>query len=89
MVESTIKTIQVKVKLFAIYQEVFDTPELNLVLPLHSTVNDVLQSLIEQKPLLAKWREVTRFGVNLNFVASDTILQNGDEVVLIPPVSGG
>ncbi|WP_019505988.1 MoaD/ThiS family protein [Pleurocapsa sp. PCC 7319] len=89
MVESTIKTIQVKVKLFAIYQEVFDTPELDLVLLPQSTVNNVLQSLIEQKPQLAKWQEVTRFGVNLKFVSSDTQLQDGDEVVLIPPVSGG
>ena len=89
MVESTIKTIQVKVKLFAIYQEVFGTPELDLVLSPQSTVNNVLQSLIEQKPQLAKWQEVTRFGVNLNFVPSDTLLNDGDEVVLIPPVSGG
>ena len=89
MVESTIKTIQVKVKLFAIYQEVFGTPELDLVLSPQSTVNNVLQSLIEQKPQLAKWQEVTRFGVNLNFVPSDTPLNDGDEVVLIPPVSGG
>lgn len=89
MVESTIKTIQVKVKLFAIYQEVFDTPELDLVVPFQSTVNNVLQSLIEQKPQLAKWQEVTRFGVNLNFVPPETLLHDGDEVVLIPPVSGG
>lgn len=81
--------IKVKVKLFAIYQEVFNAPELDLVLPVQTTVNNVLESLIEQKPQLAKWQEVTRFGVNLKFVESNTILQDGDEVVLIPPVSGG
>ena len=31
----------------------------------------------------------THFGVNLDFVPGDTLLQPGDEVVLIPPVSGG
>lgn len=81
--------IEVKVKLFAIYQEVFAVTELELVLPLQTTVGNVLESLIEQKPQLAKWQEVTRFGINLQFVDSDTILQDGDEVVLIPPVSGG
>ncbi|MEQ8961643.1 MAG: MoaD/ThiS family protein, partial [Coleofasciculus sp. C2-GNP5-27] len=35
------------------------------------------------------WRDLTRFGINLQFVEPDTILQAGDEVVLIPPVSGG
>ena len=86
MAESNIK---VKVKLFAIYQEVLNVPELDLILPIQTTVGNVLESLIEQKPQLAKWQEVTRFGVNLKFVQSHTILQDGDEVVLIPPVSGG
>lgn len=81
--------IQVKVKLFAVYQEVFGSPELTLTVLPETTVAQVLASLIEQQPKLAKWREVTRFGVNLQFVESATVLQEGDEVVLIPPVSGG
>jgi len=81
--------IQVKVKLFAVYQEVFGTPELELTLLPRTTVGQVLAALIEQQPRLTKWRNVTRFGVNLQFVESDTVLQDQDEVVLIPPVSGG
>lgn len=81
--------IQVTVKLFAIYQEVFNTSELKLAFPVTTTAGKVLEFLIEQKPQLAKWRTVTRFGVNLKFVEANTILQDGDEVVLIPPVSGG
>ena len=81
--------IEVKVKLFAIYQEAFETPELKLMLPQETTVGDVLETLIAQKPYLSKWQEITRFGVNLQFVESDTVLLDGDEVVLIPPVSGG
>jgi sulfur-carrier protein len=81
--------IQVTVKLFAVYQEVFNTPELNLLLPVATSVGKLLETLIEQKPQLAKWQTVTRFGVNLKFVEANTILQDGDEVVLIPPVSGG
>jgi sulfur-carrier protein len=81
--------IQVKVKLFAVYQEVFGTPELELTLLPETTVEQLLAALIEQQPQLTKWRNVTRFGVNLQFVESDTVLQDQDEVVLIPPVSGG
>lgn len=81
--------IKVKVKLFAIYQEVFNTSELDLVFAQGVTVGNVLELLIEQKPQLEKWRQVTRFGVNLQFVKSDTLIQDMDEVVLIPPVSGG
>ena len=81
--------IEIKVKLFAIYQEAFETPELNLVFPQQTTVSDVFESLLEQKPYLSKWQDVTRFGVNLQFVDPDTLLHDGDEIVLIPPVSGG
>ena len=51
------KEIEVKVKLFAIYQEAFATPELKLVLPQPTTASHVLKSLIEQKPHLAEWQE--------------------------------
>jgi sulfur-carrier protein len=81
--------IKVKVKLFSIYQEVFETPELDLTVADESSVRDILVLLLKQKPQLAKWQEVTRFGVNLQFVSADTLLHDGDEVVLIPPVSGG
>jgi sulfur-carrier protein len=82
-------SIEVCVKLFAIYQDSFGVPDLPLTLPAGATVDQVLDRLIEAQPSLANWRSVTRFGVNLQFVEPSTPLQSGDEVVLIPPVSGG
>ena len=81
--------ITVKVKLFAVYQEAFGVPELTLEFPEGTPVETVCDRLITEHPELVKWREITRFGINLIFVEPDTLLQNGDEVVLIPPVSGG
>ncbi|MTJ21403.1 MoaD/ThiS family protein [Dolichospermum sp. UHCC 0352] len=81
--------ITVTVKLFAIYQEVYGVNELLWDFPDGTPVQAVCDRLISEHPKLSKWREITRFGVNLQFVAPDTILQNGDEVVLIPPVNGG
>jgi molybdopterin synthase sulfur carrier subunit len=49
----------------------------------------VRDRLIADHPQLKQWRDLTRFGVNLQFVEPETQLQDGDEVVLIPPVSGG
>ncbi|MTJ17434.1 MULTISPECIES: MoaD/ThiS family protein [Nostocales] len=83
------QSIAVTVKLFAVYQEAFDVSELVLDFPDGTPVQAVCDRLIAEHPKLSKWREITRFGVNLQFVAPDTILQNGDEVVLIPPVNGG
>ncbi|MBS9394108.1 MAG: MoaD/ThiS family protein [Dolichospermum sp. LBC05a] len=83
------QSIAVTVKLFAVYQEAFDVSELELDFPDGTPVQAVCDRLIAEHPKLNKWREITRFGVNLQFVEPDTILQNGDEVVLIPPVNGG
>lgn len=86
MAESTVK---VTVKLFAAYQEAYKVPELVLEFPPNTTVAAVRDRFISEHPKLAQWRDLTRFGVNLQFVEPDTLLSDGDEVVLIPPVSGG
>ncbi len=83
------ESIAVSVKLFAAYQEAYGLPELLLVLPAGTTVGQLRDRLIAEQPQLEQWRDVTRFGVNLEFVEADRALQAGDEVVLIPPVSGG
>jgi molybdopterin synthase sulfur carrier subunit len=82
-------SITVNVKLFAAYQEAYRVPELQLQFSKETPVITVLETLINQHPELNEWRNLTRFGINLEFVEPDTILQDGDEVVLIPPVSGG
>ncbi len=81
--------IKITIKLFAAYQEAYNQPEIQLNFPLQTTVGEVLDYLLVQKPQLKKWRDVTRFGVNLQFTEANTILKDGDEIVFIPPVSGG
>lgn len=81
--------ITITVKLFAAYQEAYGVSDLTLKLPVETSVSAVRDRLLNEHPELEQWRNLTRFGVNLQFVEADTILQNGDELVLIPPVSGG
>lgn len=81
--------ITITVKLFAAYQEAYGQPELVLELPVGTTVAAVRDRLLAEHPELEVWRDLTRFGVNFNFVEADTILNSNDELVFIPPVSGG
>ncbi len=81
--------ITITLKLFAAYQEAYGVSELVLEFPVGTTVQQVCDRLIAEHPELERWRNLTRFGVNLQFVEGETLLQPGDEVVLIPPVSGG
>jgi 5-formyltetrahydrofolate cyclo-ligase len=81
--------ISVTIKLFAAYQEAFGQSELIWELPRGIAVSQVCDMLIQERPELERWRLVTRFGINLQFVPETTLLRDGDELVLIPPVSGG
>lgn len=82
-------SITVTVKLFAAFQEAYKVPELILDFPPKTPVLAILDRLIQDYPELEQWRSVTQFGINLEFVTPDTEIQDQDEVVLIPPVSGG
>ena len=84
-----VTTITITVKLFAAYQEACGVPELQLEIEQGAAVALVRDRLIEEHPQLTQWHDLTRFGINLQFVDPDHPLQDGDEVVLIPPVSGG
>lgn len=52
-------------------------------------VEDVFEEMVRRHPSTAALRPALRAAVNQTFVAYDTPLQDGDEVVFIPPVSGG
>jgi sulfur-carrier protein len=81
--------MRITLKLFAIYQEVYQTDQILLDLPNSTTAAQLLDRCIQDHPQLAPWRELTKIGVNLEMVPPDKILEDGDEIVLIPPVSGG
>lgn len=83
------EAIKVTVKLFAAYQEAYRQETIDLEFNEPKQVKEVLEYILEEKPELQQWRELTRFGINLEFVAGETLIKNGDEIVFIPPVSGG
>ncbi len=81
--------ITVTIKLFAAYQEACGLSELVLKFPEGTPVAAISDYLRADHPELTQWQSLTRYGINLQFVEPDTVLQDGDEVALIPPVSGG
>ncbi len=77
------------VKLFAMLREKAGTPELQVELPESSTVADLLKKVEGLFPGLPSSAPVTMIAVNSEYVERSHPLQDGDEVALIPPVSGG
>jgi len=85
----TLPSLSISVKFFAAYQDAYGVPEADWSFPPGTRVADVLDRCLREHPQLEPLRERTRFGVDLEFVDGSTPLADGNEVVLIPPVSGG
>ncbi|MBI4343298.1 MAG: molybdopterin converting factor subunit 1 [Candidatus Omnitrophica bacterium] len=81
--------ITVNVLLFAQLRGGFGTDELTASLPNEATGAELLAWLSQRNPTLAGLLDVSRLAVNCEYVSLDHRLQDGDEVVVMPPVSGG
>ena len=81
--------ITVVVKIFAGARDIVGAGELQLTLPGQSPASAVLESLEARHPALTKWRPYLKLAVNQNYAQPSHILNDGDEVAVIPPVSGG
>ena len=64
--------ITITIKLFAAYQEAYNLGELTRDFSLNTSILEVLNQLISERPELEKWRSLTRFGLNWQFVEADT-----------------
>ena len=81
--------MNVTVKLFAAYQEAYNQPELALEVEPGTTVEMIGDRIRAPYPDLVALAPITRYGVNHAFVEPSQPVADGDEIVLIPPVSGG
>ena len=81
--------MRIRVRLFAIQRELAGTRELALDLPDDSTIEDAWTAVVARFPGLAPGRASIRFARNAAYAPPDTPLADGDEVAMIPPVSGG
>jgi sulfur-carrier protein len=81
--------MQITVKLFALMREKAGTDTIPLEVPTGAPVTQVLATLVGRYPTLEPYMANTRFSLHMDFVDPETTLAEGDELVLIPPVSGG
>jgi molybdopterin converting factor subunit 1 len=81
--------VRIHVRLFAMQREIAGTRQLDLDLRDGATIEDAWRALVERFPRLAPGRASVRFAHNGGYAPSGTVLADGDEVAMIPPVSGG
>ena len=81
--------VRVSVRFFAGIREAGGRPQLDVEVPEGATPEDVWQRLAVEHPALAARRASLSTAVNRRYAAFDDTLAEGDEVVFVPPVSGG
>jgi len=81
--------VRVRVRFFAGIREAVGRPEMQLEVPDGATPEDVWRELASAHPGLAGRRASLQAAVNCRYARFDAVLGDGDEVVFVPPVSGG
>ena len=80
--------MKVSVLLFALYRERMGTSQIEIELSDRATSVELMACLRKEYPSLPILDSVL-IAVNSEYVDSDAPLHDGDEVAIIPPVSGG
>ncbi|MFQ5909676.1 MAG: MoaD/ThiS family protein [Thermoplasmata archaeon] len=81
--------MKVRVKLFAAFREIVGKKDLIMDMSEGSTVEDVVAKLLAEHPKLRKLRETMIYSVNKEYAKPHKELSDGDEVGILPPISGG
>lgn len=81
--------MRIRVRLFAALADGAGCRTLDLELPAGARAEAVRTALAARFPRLEGLCGRSAFAVNAEYAAADRLLADGDEVALIPPVSGG
>ncbi|MEE9115847.1 MAG: MoaD family protein [Thermoplasmata archaeon] len=81
--------MKVTVRFFATYRDVAGKPQIEMEMDDGASLGDLLERLYDMYPNLKKWSESIVCSVNRKYADDDKVLEPGDEVALLPPVSGG
>lgn len=81
--------MRVSIFLFAAFREKAGSGRLQIDLPEGATAGDALRRVARDVPQIARLLGSAALAVNAEYASPDAPLKDGDEVALIPPVSGG
>jgi molybdopterin synthase catalytic subunit len=81
--------MQVRLLFFATLKDIVGAGQVPFELPAGATINDLLLRLEAKYPRFKDYRPVLLTAINEDYVSRDTRINEGDEVAIFPPVSGG
>ncbi len=81
--------MKARVRLFARLSELAGRREIEVELGEGLSAGEAYRLLCSQYPNLADYADSVMYAVNAEYVSPEYPLRDGDELALIPPVSGG
>ena len=81
--------MRIRLKMFAMLREKAGVDQIDLELPAPATVAMAIEAAARRLPAIAPLIPRAAAAVNLFYAANDQLLSDGDELALIPAVSGG
>jgi molybdopterin converting factor subunit 1 len=81
--------VRVTVRLFARLRDIAGAAELSRDLASGATIGDVWRQLANEFPELANYERSISTAINADYAKMDQVVDDGDEIAFLPPVSGG
>lgn len=81
--------MKIKLKPFAFFRQALGASDLQYEVKSGATAQDLLDDIISKYPSLEKSRDHVVITINKQAVHLEAPLHEGDEVAILPPVSGG
>jgi MoaD family protein len=81
--------MKVRAEFYSRLKEIIGAQALEISLRKNATVNDLFEQLKESHPQLRDFEKSMLFGVGVEFVDRNHVLNDGDVIAIMPPVQGG
>jgi MoaD family protein len=81
--------LKIRLKFFALYRDVVGKSQVDMEIDDGWKVKDLVEKVLEDFPAMKKFRDDIIVSVNRNYSSDDTLINEGDDVAIFPPVGGG
>ncbi|HEY2574355.1 MAG TPA: MoaD/ThiS family protein [Verrucomicrobiaceae bacterium] len=79
----------VKVLFFSVLRDITGAPECEVKMKPEARVADLLEEMFARWPKLKGWESSLLIAVDQSYARRETMLREGAEVAVMPPVQGG
>ncbi len=81
--------MRVNIRVFARLRDIIGVAELDRDVPTGTTAQRIWDDLVKDFPDISTYTGSISTAVNAEYAKMETVLNDGDEVAFLPPVSGG